>query len=171
MGNPQERSLSWLAGVLEAEGSISVQAYIMNKKGGNLRLTPFVCLVNTDEAIINEAMRIMQMILAEDDRAKPRICGHGGTNRKCANLRIDGVACATIIEAIYPYMIGEKRRNAEVVLQYINGRKNSLFIRDKLGRLQRNGYTKAEIDLVCSIRQHKTAKSSETLCQAPNVLG
>lgn len=171
MGNPQERSLAWLAGVLESEGSISVQAYVMHKKGGNLRLTPFICLVNTDQAIIAESVKLISEMLIGDDRAKPRVCKASGTNKICSLIRLDGTACKIVLEALLPYMIGEKRKNAQVVIDYINGRKQNLFIRDRLGRLQRNGYTKAEVELISSIRQHKTAKSSETLCQAPNVLG
>ena len=169
MGNPQERSLAWLAGILEAEGSISFQAYI--KKNGCVMIQPYLCIVNTDEKIIDECMKLMRQILEGEKNAKPRICGHSGTNRKCVNLRVDGRSCRIILKVLLPYIVGEKRHNAEVVIKYIDNRDGLMFSRDKLGRLRRKGYTRKEIELVCSIRTHKLAKSSETICRAANVVG
>ena len=169
MGNQQERSLAWLAGVLEAEGSISFQVYTL--PDGRIRITPYVCLVNTDEAILAEARRIMDGLLVNDKNAKTRHCGHGGKNKPCHVIRLDGVACSIVVEAILPYIVGEKRKNAEAVLEYIRGRKAGLLLRDTRGRIQRAGYTRAEVELVCSIRTHKRAKSSEAICRAPNVVG
>ena len=169
MGNQQERSLAWLAGVLEAEGSISFQVYTLRDE--RVRITPYICLVNTDEAILAESRRIMDGLLVGTKNAKTRYCGHGGKNRPCHVIRLDGVSCAVVVSAILPFMIGEKRRNAEAVLEYIEGRKKGLLLRDTKGRIQRAGYTRAEIELVSSIRSHKRAKSSEAICQAPNVVG
>ena len=169
MGNQQERSLAWLAGVLEAEGSISFQVYTL--PDGRIRITPYICLVNTDVAILTEARRIMDGLLVGDKGAKTRNCGHGGTNRPCHVIRLDGVACGIVAAVLLPYMIGEKRANVEAVLKYIEGRKSGLILRDGKGRIKRAGYTRAEIELISSIRSHKRAKSSEAICQAPNVVG
>ena len=167
MGNQQERSLSWLAGIIEGEGTISVQVYTL--KDGRVRLTPFIAIVNTDMAILNEAQRILDT-LTRGEKSNARRCKFAGTNIPCAVLRVDGETCLPVVKALLPRMIGNKRRNAEVVKQYIEGRKHSLLLRDTTGRLQRAGYTHEEIDLICSIRTHKMAKSSETIRRAPNVM-
>lgn len=169
MGNPQERSLAWLAGVLEAEGSISVQVYTL--PSGRVRLTPYLCLVNTDQAILNLARKVLDQLCEGGKAARARYCGHGGTNKPCHLLRLDGPNCKPVLEALLPYMVGEKRKNAKVVIGFIRRRDKRLIKRNALGQIQRQGYTRAEIELVSSIRTHKTAKSSETICQAPNVVG
>lgn len=169
MGNQQERSLAWFAGILEAEGSISVQVYTL--PDGRVRLTPFVCVVNADMRILTECERIMAELSA-GERSKPRWCKHSSsTNKTCITLRMDGRSILPILVAVKPYIIGEKSRNAEVVIAYLKGRKDNLLLRDSLGRVVRQGYTKSEIEAVCSIRTHKMAKSSEAICSAPNVVG
>lgn len=176
MGNPQERSLAWFTGIIEGEGSISVQVYTL--PDGRVRLTPYVSIINTDRVILDECDRIFKLLL-ENETSKARYCGHSRKQydycfqgrKLCYALRADGNACGAVLKAILPYMVGEKRRNAEVVLQYIESRKHGLLLRDTKGRLQRQGYTRQEIELVSSIRSHSRAKSSETICQAPNVIG
>ena len=167
MGNQQERSLSWFAGILEGEGTISVQVYTL--KDGRVRLTPFVGIVNSDKAILTEARRIFDT-LTFGQKSNARLCKAGKVKMQCWNLRVDGESCLPVLKAVLPHMIGAKRRNTEVVIKYIEGRKNSLLMRDTNGRLQRVGYSHDEIDLICSIRSHSTAKSSETIRRAPNVL-
>ena len=169
MQNPQERSLSWLAGILEAEGSISFQAYV--KPNNTVMIQPYICITNTDNLILDESKRILNLILKDHKNAKPRICGHSSTNKPCWILRLDGRAVKDVLIVLLPYIIGEKKRNAEVVIKYINGRSENLLSRDTLGRLKRNGYTRQEIELVSSIRTSKRAKSSETLRKASNVSG
>ena len=169
MGNPQERALAWLAGILEAEGSISFQAYI--KKDGNLMIQPYLCIVNSDALILAESKRILNLILQGEKNAKPRMCGHGGTNRPCWIMRLDGRSVRTVLKVLLPYIVGEKRVNAETVIRYLDGRDSSMITRDRLGRLRRNGYTMAEVELIGSIRTHKRAQSSETLRRALNVSG
>ena len=167
MGNQQERSLSWLAGIVEGEGTISVQVYTL--KDGRVRLTPYICIVNTDQNILGEAKRILDTLTVKE-KSNARRCSFVGTNVPCWNLRVDGEACLPVAKALLPRMVGNKRRNAEVVIKYIEGRKKGLLMRDAGGRLQRVGYTYAEIDLISSIRTSRMAKSSETIRQAPNVM-
>ena len=176
MGNPQERSLAWLAGIIEGEGSISVQVYTL--PDGRVRLTPYVSVINTDTLILDECERLFKWLL-RDEKSKARYCGHARApapnsfqgRKLCYALRVDGIACKSVLEVVLPFMVGEKRRNAEVVLSFIKSRKTGLLLRDPRGRLQRQGYRRAEIELISSIRSHSRAKSSETICRAPNVVG
>ena len=162
MGNPQERSLSWLAGIIDGEGSITVQAYMM--KNGNLRITPFICINNNDYGIIDECKRILDEI--------------GVTHRwydrgdKVWIGRIDGEKpVLALIDAIEPYLFSKKKDYCRVIREYIKDRSDNRFTRNVLGQLIRNGYTKRQIDLISSIRTSARAKSSETLRQAANYIG
>jgi hypothetical protein len=159
-------NLGWFTGVMEDEGSISAQVYTL--PDGRVRLTPFICLVNTDQGILDECFATM-VELTNDERSGPRICGHSGTNRPCTTIRLDGPGIKPVLLAMLPHMRGEKRRNAEVMLEFIESRSDGLFERDALGRVRRNGYTVREVELISSIRTHKVAKSFEAICEAPNV--
>lgn len=171
MGNQQERSLSWLAGILDGEGSISVQVYTM--PDGRVRLTPYVCVVNSDPDILAESKRIFDELTSDAKTGKSRITGKTGTNKPCSTLRVDGgPCCRAIINAVYPYLISAKKRNADVVLWYIASRERRLLEnRNALGHVIRSPYSKEEIEMISSIRVHKLAKSSEAICRAPNVIG
>jgi hypothetical protein len=171
MGNQQERSLAWLAGILDGEGSISVQVY--NLPDGRVRLTPFISIVNSDAGIIAECRRVI-----EEAGSTPRICkkpmstGAIAGVLACVNLRVDGMEpVKVLLEAVAPYLKSSKRRNAEKVLEYLVSRAERGITRNAKGHIRRAEYSRAEIELISSIRSHKRAKSSEAICQAPNVLG
>lgn len=175
MGNQQERSLGWLAGIIDGEGSISAQVYTL--PDGRVRITPFICVVNTDEGILGGVMEMLTE-LTEGKRVKPRRCGHGqnrpgGYEGKlvCDIIRVDGRDIRPILEAILPHLRSKKRNNAEVILRYLDLRDAMIFKRDAAGRLERQGYTREQIELVASIRTSPRAKSSEAICLAPNVTG
>lgn len=169
MGNQQERSLSWLAGILDGEGSISVQVYTL--PDGRVRFTPFVAIVNTDEGILVEVMRLFSEITAQARSGKPRLCrAQNGTIKQPWIIRVDGAPCVkAILIALQPFLHSSKRKNAAVVLAYIASRERNLLQRDEKGRVIRSMYSREEVDLICSIRSHKAAKSSEAICRAPNV--
>jgi hypothetical protein len=164
MDNQQERSLTWLAAVIECEGSISCQVYTL--PDGRVRVTPFVCVVNSDQCILKEAAKIFDLL-----GVKWRKCRHKGINVPVSIYRCDGLKpVKVLLEAILPYMIGEKRKNAENILEYIQSRAIRGIKRNKLGHIHRVEYSKREIELVTEFRTHKLAKSSETICRAPNVV-
>lgn len=180
MGNQQERSLSWLAGIIDGEGTISVQVY--TKPDGNVRITPFLCVVNSDEGILQEAWSILSSLCESNKFGKPRICTStkpgkvsvGGciTGLHTKTIRVDGVGAKPVIEAILPYLRStQKSKAARVLLEFFSIRESTLIKRDHLGRIQRSGYTRAEVELISSIRSHRIAKSSEAICSAPNVIG
>lgn len=174
MGNQQERSLSWLAGILDGEGSISFQVYTL--PNGRIRITPFVCVVNSDKGILDESFRILNELTKDSTDARPRWCnsGHGGpksfaSNKVCKTIRLDGVAVRFVLEPVQHFLFSSKKNAAQVVLKYLDMRDKRLLKRDARGRIERQGYTREEVELVSSIRSHSLAKSSEAICLAPNV--
>jgi|SRR6185437_3541732 len=170
MDNQQERSLAWLAGIIDGEGSVSVQVYTL--PNGRVRLTPFVGIVNSDIGILDECKRILKEIGAEFRIcAKPLSTGKFTGSLRCENLRLDGMKpVKALLLVIGPYLRSVKRENAAVILRYLESRAINGFSRDAKGRVRRSEYSRAEIELVSTIRRHRRAKSSETICQAPNVI-
>jgi hypothetical protein len=170
MGNQQERSLAWLAGILDGEGTISVQVYTY--PDGRIRLTPYVTIINTDRALLAEARRICAEVVGE--RGITYLTNHCATSSKkaCFAVRINGgPGVKALLEVVISYLQSAKCNNAQVVLDFIESRDRRLLRRDKLGRIERTGYSAREIDLICSIRTSPLAKSSEAIRQAPNYEG
>lgn len=162
MGNPQERSLAWLAGIIDGEGSITVQAITL--KNGNLRITPFICINNNDMGIIKESQRILDEIGIQHRWYEKEDGVWIG--------RIDGEkAVLTLMESVEPYLFSKKKDYCRVIREYIKDRDENRFNRNTLGQITRKGYTKHQIDLISSIRTSARAKSSETLRQAANYIG
>lgn len=162
-----ETDLAWLASFTEAEGSISSQTTI--RKNGNLVITPFIRITNSSQKAVDEIIRICKElgVTAKSYWRKEKHC----VNLPICNVRIEGCySVGTLIDKIYPYLITEKRKNAEVIREYINERKNGLLTRNNLGQVIRNGYTKEELIKICSIRHHCKAKPLEELLQCKNIV-
>ena len=171
MGNQQERSLAWLAGILDGEGSISVQVYTL--PDGRVRLTPFVSIVNGDAGILSGCYEVLTEIgVSFRNCKKPLSTGAVSGLIECRNIRIDGIKpVKRLVQAVLPYLRSAKRKNAEVLLEYLKSRDDRGTERNELGHIRRAEYSRGEIELIASIRSHKRAKSSEAICRAPNVLG
>ena len=177
MDNEQERSLSWLAGILDGEGSITFQTTF--RSDGKLSVSPFVCVSNSDEGIIEEVKALFGALIANRKTgtvhcfaAKPyNRPSSFASDKTCYTIRVNGTATKPILEAVLPYLKSVKRKHAQTLLTYLESRANGLLLRGQRGRVVRTGYTNAEIDLVVSTRTHKLAKSSETLRSALNIVG
>jgi hypothetical protein len=175
MGNQQERSLAWLAGILDGEGSISFDVYTF-PHNGRVRITPMLSIANTDNGILDETEKVLGAILDGKPHAKARWCNVKESHKsfksvmQVRSLRVDGVAVRYILEALLPYMKStEKLRRAGNILAFLDSRARNLFFRDKAGRLMRSPYLHSEIDLVAATRTAARAKSSEAIRSAPNV--
>ena len=174
MGNQQERSLSWLAGILEGEGTLSFQVYTM--PDGRVRITPFCAVVNTDKGIIGEVCRIFDSLDVKwRNCVKKLSTAEGGSfvgTKPVFNIRCDGQKPLRILaETLLPHMIGEKRKNAVAIIEFLNSRDERGLERNEKGHIRRAEYSKEEVRIVSSIRNSKRAKSSEAICRAPNVVG
>lgn len=163
----KETDLAWLASFIEAEGSITFQTMV--RKNGNLVVEPFITVVNASKMAIDEIVRICGEIgvKATTYWRKPK---HYDKLPIC-NIRINGCYhTKNLLDKIYPYLKTEKKENARKMYKYIKLRKDGLLKRNKLGQIIRNGYTKEEIELICSVRKHCRAKSLEELLQCKNIV-
>lgn len=171
MGNQQERSLAWLAGIIDGEGTVSVQVYTL--PDGRVRITPFVAIVNSDAGILAETKSVLTEIGVLHRDCKKPMTDHGFTSTLvCSNIRVDGQKpVKLLLETVGSYLRSKKRENAATILRYLASREERGMERDKRGRVRRTEYSVEEIELIASVRSHKRAKSSEAICRAPNVVG
>ena len=164
-GQVPETELAWFTAMIEAEGSITASASI--RPNGNLSLVPIVLFTNQDEEIIGEVRRILEK-LNIDHKTFWRKSDKNG-NRMC-NLRIDKFQqVKQILLLIQPYMRSFKRRNAKVILDFIDSRDKNRFLRNAKGHILRNKYSKAECEMVASIRTHQRALPLSHMLIASNV--
>lgn len=161
--------LAWLAGIIDGEGTISAQVVTLRDK--RIRITPFVSITNTDGGILMECIRILDSLgIKNRTFAKPLVGPGFKGNLNCANIRIDGHKPVRILlPAILPYLHSVKREFAEKVLQFVASRRIGLYNQDVKGRIGRREYSRAEIELISSVRTHPKAKSLDAMCAAPNV--
>lgn len=170
MGNQQERSLAWLAGIIDGEGSVSAQVYTM--PNGRVRITPFVSITNTDVGIVQECRSILDSIgVVHRTNSVPKEgCGFKG-NLPCVSIRIDGQKpVRQLLRIVGNYLKSQKRARAAAILEFIESRSARGVQRNERGHCRRVEYSRQEIELIASVRTHKRAKSSETICQAPNII-
>ena len=161
-----ETDLAWLASFIEAEGSISSQTTI--RKNGNLCITPFIRITNSSKMAINEIKRICEElgVTCKPYWRKEKHC----VNLPICNIRIEGAySVAILIDKILPYLRTEKINNANKIREYVSLRKNGLLYRNKSGQIQRNGYTRYEVELISSIRTHYNATPLDKLLRCNNV--
>lgn len=130
MDNQQERlewEISWLAAFTEGEGWVSL-AKNSSLQGGKryFRFDPNCGISNTAKDLINECIRILNKYGVEHQVVKRKGSEIGKSEpldryeivMRCA------IRSASFLNLIYPYLIGIKKRRAELVLNFINLRKS-----------------------------------------------
>jgi hypothetical protein len=156
-------------GIVDGEGTISFQIYTM--PNGNLRITPFLCITNSDPEILRLSMEWLVWASRDNRFGKPRSCQQKGTHKTCSALRLDGSGCRPVIKLLSPYLRSkQKAESADAVLKFFDLRDAHVIRRDDLGRIKRDGYTQEELELVSSIRTHKRAKTLAEITSAPNAI-
>jgi hypothetical protein len=175
MSTISEIDLAYFAGILEGEGTVSFQAYI--KKDGLLRITPMMCVSNTDEGILNSAWHVMNGLCEGSTDAFPRWCIFRKKSCEaafqgvlvCKSMRLDGVAVKLVLTKVMPYMKSVKKQYAENILKYLELREKEGLIRNAKGQIIRAGYTWEQLELVAACRKAARATSLERMKQCPNV--
>lgn len=168
----KETDLAWLAGIIDGEGTISFG--VSTRHGGRLCIVPLITVVNSDEAILRETSRILNVLVADAgtvDRQNHRtgVASFKGT-KACYAIRVASSAAEPVLLAVMPYLVCQyKRTAAEAVLAFIKYRRENLLQRDKRGRVTRVGYPKHLVELVASVRSHKSAKPLSEMLKAPNI--
>lgn len=130
MENQQERlewEISWLAAFTEGEGWISLTKNSSLQKGKRyFRFDPNCGISNTAKDLINECIRILNKYEIEHLVAKRKGSGIGKSQpldryeiiMRCSDRT------SKFLKLIYPYLIGIKKKRAELVLKFIDLRKS-----------------------------------------------
>ena len=111
----EEKKISWLAGIIEGEG-----CFCMCKGGICHFFNLTISIGNTDLLILNECKLIIDEITQGNSKLRNN---KSGRNRNMYHLVVEGqIILKRLIETILPYIIGEKKAQAELMLQFINRR-------------------------------------------------
>lgn len=150
-GTPTDTQLAWFSGILEGEGSITLNVRRKEWKGWKgIGVDLQIQIVNTDGYIIEEVAKIIRGIV----KSEPRIMERGvipdrtttdGTvwrqNRAMMMVGVSKMAhIQAVLEAVKPFMIGEKKARARLMLEFIERRMSAKGERTKHGASWYTGY-------------------------------
>jgi len=121
MGNQQEVSeieLAWLAGMLNGDGCFSLT---FRSRNGKLKCDMSLTITQCDPGVIDKADELFNKIGITPGISEYAASGAGVRTKW--NLRISKMAhIHRVIEAIIPYMIGEKAAQANLMKRYLDRR-------------------------------------------------
>lgn len=178
MGNqhetPTERQLGWFAGILEGEGSLTLN--VRNKKwkgwvgiGIDLQLQ----IVNTDGFIIEECANILRGIIKTEPRIMERgiipdrMTTDGTVWRQNKPMLIVGISkmnhIKLVVDTIMPYMIGEKKARARIISKFIERRLTHKGEHTTKGQSWYDGYDWALVKEFYQISKGKLPEKVERL--------
>ncbi|MGI0016753.1 MAG: hypothetical protein ACREBU_25295 [Nitrososphaera sp.] len=111
-----ETELAWLAGLWDGEGSITI--FTHKERNGAEKICPTLLVVNTNESIIAEAVRILDALGTSFHVFERKMSNPKWKDSIQLNTRNTGYI-KTALEAMLPYLIGKKPQ-AQLVLRYVN---------------------------------------------------
>jgi len=179
MGNPhmQEVEMAYLAGLIDGEGTITLERSGNRRLNGMMGLSPKVIVTDTDRAIVDATMTIMRRL-----GVNPYVKVQSPAKRKkaCFWVTVSGLSkCKKVLEAVKPYLVG-KLAQAQLVLDFVESRGNSqaakgqqyseaeLQILDKLRALNHRGVSETEDH---GLRWKLASKSQMTVHSAVKAAG
>jgi hypothetical protein len=136
---------SWLAGIIDGEGSIRIDyPRVQAKVAGSAQ--PGVVITNTDWAIIEKSVDICQRI-----GVNPHVSKRHGTRLETKDVLVLGMPkIMVLLTAVMPYLTGNKSKQAILLYRFCEQRKqldvNSLANRDR-------AYTQEQINIIWEIKQ------------------
>lgn len=164
MRSLQERII-WLAGFIDGEGTITVFNHTdRSQKWGFKRYTAIVCVVNTNEVLINEVQKILielnisSHIFVRTPQKKQHKPAFQLGVRKITHIK-------RLLTQLIPYLVGKKAQ-AELTLRFVESR----ILRMGTGVNQYSPYNEDEMTISANLYElNKTGchESSETIRQTP----
>lgn len=134
MDNPhvQESQLGYLAGIIDGEGTITIERSGNRRLNGITGLQAKVNVANTNWAIIEYVVGILKR-LGVNPHIKSQPIGYGTRprNKQCWWVTVGGLTkTAKVLNVIKPYLVG-KRAQADLVLDFINYRGDAQLAKGK----------------------------------------
>jgi len=125
----KETEKAWLAGFLEGDGYITLSSQLASKKkkDSGLVVVPNIGFTNQDALLIERAKVICEKISGTggwiNEIANNTAYKYPSSNPTIINLSVRKFsACSKILEAIIPYLAGQKLARARLLLSFINRR-------------------------------------------------
>lgn len=156
---------AWLAGIIDGEGTIGLLISSRADRLGRkqlLKVDPRVVVGNTDQGIIDRCVEALQAlgvgVYVRHNRLAPKI-GHPGFNptKPVTTVHVHGFKrIRTLLNAILPYLAGEKRKRSELLLTFINGRLESS---EASGKASNVSYTEKDVSNALAFLQLTRTKN------------
>lgn len=144
---------AWLAGIIDGEGSISLFSH--QEKSGSIKIKPVVNFVNTDLGIVNEALSILHKAGCKPYIVNRRQSIKNQRHKDVVEVKVSAIPeVKKFLDIVVPYLKGEKKHRAEILLRYVN-RRNEKF--------QNGDYSYDQDDW----EDVKEIRSSQTTREAP----
>lgn len=146
---------AWLAGIVDGEGSIAL--FSNQEKSGSVKIKPVVNFVNTDIGIVNTALDILHRA-----GCNPYIVNRKQSNRNNRHKDVVEVKASSVeqvkkfLEVVAPYLCGEKKHKAQILLRYVSRREEKF----KQGDFSYNKDDWTDLEEI---------RSSQTTREAPTV--
>jgi len=147
-----ETERAWLAGIWDGEGSLAL--FTNHEKNGSLKIKPVANMVNTDYGIINRAHDIMVR-----GGCNPYVVNRRQSAKNLKHKDVIELKCSSVptIEAllslITPYLCGVKKQKAEILLRYVQRRKEKFANGDR-------SYEDEDFTAVEQIRSSETTRET-----------
>lgn len=155
MGNqhetPTASQLAWFTGILEGEGSLTLNVRQKKWKGWEgIGIDLQLQIVNTDGYIIEECAKILRGLIGaeprimERGRIPDRMTTDGTVWRQNKTMLMVGLSkmvhIKTVVDTIMPLMVGEKKARARIISQFIERRMTHKGEHTKKGASWYDGY-------------------------------
>ncbi len=120
---------AWLAGIIDGEGSISL--FSNQEKSGSIKIKPVINFVNTDLGIVNEALSILHKAGCKPYIVNRRQSTKNSRHRDVVEVKASSVPeVKKFLELVAPYLKGEKKHKAEILLRYVSRREEKFKLGD-----------------------------------------
>lgn len=125
--------LGWLAGIIDGEGYLGICLETDHRHIGNYcdgkKAVAMLHITNTDEAIVLKARDIMRKV---GINPYIRVSQHKGVKKDVYRLQTKRFTnIITLLPFVIPYMTGEKKKRAELVLEFCISRQSNEGIAKK----------------------------------------
>ena len=109
------KNLAWLAGFIEGDGSIGLGKHVQHNR---TTYSPYIRISNTDALLIENCYKILDNL-----DLKYWLHSKKTKNGTAWDLQVKGFKrCQKLLPLLIPYLVGKKRKRAELTLEWITSR-------------------------------------------------
>jgi hypothetical protein len=128
---PTEAELAWLGGIIEGEGSLAMAIYHHNGTARQPKVGLKVIVYNSDAGIMKQVVSILSRLLVgyhmrERELQPMRKANGEGYYKPTSPMLIITIgkfaAVETVLQAIRPWLFGDKAARADLMLQFLERR-------------------------------------------------